>query len=129
MVISDSLHYLTTLNLYKGVLFVWVTVTEDLWKSSGPTFIFGPQLKTHYLWPKIALLESKNGKKYYWNGMSGFICLYPKDLEWSEGVGWYKINIWAKFHYWGLVKNGQKRPKVRVACSVEFAVLQSWMWI
>ena len=42
-----------------------------------------------------------------------------------QGVGWYKINIWAKFHYWGLVKNGQKRPKVRVACIVKFAVLRS----
>ena len=44
-----------------------------------------------------------------------------------QGVGRYKVNIWAKFDYWGLVENGQNRPKVGVACSINinFAVLGS----
>ena len=64
-------------------------------------------------WSKILL------KWYVWV----YLPLSKGSRVLRQGVKWYKINIWAKFYYWGLVENDQNRPKVWVACSVKFAVL------
>ena len=55
-----------------------VTVTEDLWKSSGPTFNFGLWPKTHYLCPKIGPKVSKNGQNCHYIGVVGNI--YPNNI-------------------------------------------------